>query len=144
MMLRFQHLILMSSKCEIGCYIFFANNIVSYEEERNFSDLESTSQLSFWLAVGAIPVRRCYLIALDMATLNSASWLNELIWRDFYRVVMWRLPHVSKHHAFKSGDRDLRCSHHLEPFEKWKRGETGILIIDVEPYFRVFKPAEKV
>jgi deoxyribodipyrimidine photo-lyase len=109
---------------------FSANNIENYEQERDFPDLESTSQLSFGLAVGAISVRRCYQIALDMSPSNSASWLNELIWRDFYRAVMWHFPHVSKYHAFKSVDRELSWSHDLKEFDKWKCGETGIPIID--------------
>ena len=109
---------------------FSVNHISEYEQERDFPNLESTSQLSFGLAVGAISVRRCYQIAKDIAPSTSDSWLNELIWRDFYRYVMWHFPHVSKRQGFRPVDKNLVWSKNNEQFERWKNAQTGIPIID--------------
>jgi deoxyribodipyrimidine photo-lyase len=109
---------------------FSVDHIGDYEQERDFPNLESTSQLSFGLAVGAISVRRCYQIAKDTAPSTSDSWLNELIWRDFYRYVMWHFPHVSKSQGFRPVDKNLVWSRNEEQLERWKNGQTGIPIID--------------
>jgi deoxyribodipyrimidine photo-lyase len=60
---------------------------------------------------------------------GPATWLSELIWRDFYQMILANNPHVVKH-AFKKD-----CEHIVWPgstshFEAWCEGQTGYPIID--------------
>jgi len=109
---------------------FVAESIANYQQDRDYPNLEGTSKLSFGLAVGAISVRRCYQLATDIAPLSADCWLNELIWRDFYRYVMWHFPHVSKTRGFRPVDHTINWSNDIQQLERWKKGQTGIPIID--------------
>lgn len=99
--------------------------IKKYKEQRNFPAIEGTSRLSVHLRFGTISIRE---LATDAAKLNE-SFLNELIWRDFYHMILWHFPHiVSK--AFKPDYDKIQWRNNETEFERWCNGQTGYPIVD--------------
>jgi deoxyribodipyrimidine photo-lyase len=77
------------------------------------------------LRFGLVSIR-----ALVSKTLpHSETWLNELIWRDFYMMILWHFPNAAKS-AFKPQYERVPWRNKEEEFEKWSRGETGFPIVD--------------
>lgn len=107
---------------------FCESSMQDYKILRDFPAQQATSALSTGLAIGCISVAECYQQAIQYK--QSSSWINELIWRDFYRSVMWHYPHVCKGKTFKTIEDSLDWSNSKKDFEKWKSGNTGIPIID--------------
>lgn len=99
--------------------------IQKYKEQRDYPAKEGTTRLSIHLRFGTISIRQLVAKSLPL----SETWLNELIWRDFYMMILSHFPHVAKN-AFKK-DYDLIPWRNSEKeFEKWCKGETGFPIVD--------------
>jgi deoxyribodipyrimidine photo-lyase len=110
---------------------FFHEGLRDYSKCRDFPALKGTSQLSPALAVGAVSVRRLYQDAIDIAGEAARKWTSELIWRDFYRYIMWHYPHVSKGFAFrKEIEPFIQWNQDEQAFLRWCKGETGVPIVD--------------
>jgi deoxyribodipyrimidine photo-lyase len=100
--------------------------VKTYAEQRNFPAIKGTSQLGVHLRFGTISIR-------DLATKTKAYsevFLNELIWRDFYHMILWHFPHVGKGKAFKAGYDNIEWRKDDGEFEKWCNGQTGYPIVD--------------
>ena len=97
----------------------------NYAEQRNFPAISGTSRLSVHLRFGTISIRKMAQKALNI----SESYLNELIWRDFYMMILWHFPHVTER-AFKPAYDKIPWRNNLEEFEAWKNGKTGYPIVD--------------
>lgn len=110
-------------------HCFIQQKVSDYSEARNFPVIEGTSNLSAAFAVGAISVKRCFDVAGKLGE-ASVSWQNELIWRDFYRSVVWHFPRVVKGFAFNLVDQQIRWSQSTEDFRLWAEAKTGVPIID--------------
>src|SRR5690606_19668101 len=83
---------------------FIEQHIDNYKRERDIPSLNGTSVLSPYLALGVISVRRCAEAALlinggqwNGGDEGAATWLNELVWREFYQHVLAQFPRVSMH-----------------------------------------------
>ena len=61
---------------------------------------------------------------------NAFSWINELIWRDFYQHLLIGFPRLSKNKAFRPETEALQWRNNPEEIESWKSGQTGIPIVD--------------
>ncbi|MET1254849.1 cryptochrome/photolyase family protein [Aliikangiella maris] len=110
---------------------FCKSALSDYAEQRDYPAISGTSALSAALAVGSLSIKRCYTLAKQSVNeRQSQTWINELIWRDFYRSVAWHFPHVVKGHAFNPVDKQLTWSNNTEHFAAWKNAQTGIPIID--------------
>jgi deoxyribodipyrimidine photo-lyase len=66
--------------------------ISSYHESRNFPAIEGTSRLSIHLRFGTVSIRKVVATALEL----NEQWLNELIWREFYMMILFHFPHSAK------------------------------------------------
>lgn len=99
--------------------------IQKYKEQRDFPAIAGTSRLSMHLRFGTVSIRS--LIAKSMST--SETWLNELIWRDFYMMILFHFPHV-EHKAFKLKYNQIPWRNSEEDFQKWCEGKTGFPIVD--------------
>jgi deoxyribodipyrimidine photo-lyase len=66
---------------------------------------------------------------VKLALAHSETWLNELIWRDFYMMILANFPHVSEK-AFKKDYENIPWRNNEEEFATWCRGETGFPIVD--------------
>lgn len=76
----------------------FKSRIDSYEEARNFPAVRGPSYLSVHLRFGTISTRELARFAFERRDSGGASvWLSELIWRDFYQMILWHHPHVVDH-----------------------------------------------
>jgi len=100
--------------------------IRDYAEKRNFPFLPATSKLSVHLRFGTISIRKLVQLALK----NSETWLNELIWREFYMNILYHFPRVGQGKAFKPAYDLIPWRQDPEAFQKWCDGKTGYPIVD--------------
>lgn len=99
--------------------------IKKYDALRNFPSQRGTSRLGIHLRFGTISVRK---LALEAAQLNS-TFLNELIWREFYMMILYHNPKVVDR-AFKPQYDQIPWRNSEEDFQKWCEGKTGYPIVD--------------
>ncbi|WP_188152412.1 cryptochrome/photolyase family protein [Teredinibacter waterburyi] len=116
---------------------FCEQSIDTYHQYRDIPSLEGTSALSPYLALGIISARQCIdasahfgALQQDSQQLGASTWLNELIWRDFYRHVMVAHPHICKFKPFKSATDQLPWRHDPKHFQAWCEGATGYPLVD--------------
>lgn len=100
--------------------------IKNYAEKRDFPGLSATSQLSIHLRFGTISIRK---LAKEAIKQKSDVFLNELIWREFYQMILWHFPHVEKS-AFKPAYDHIQWRNNETEFHKWCEGKTGYPIVD--------------
>ncbi len=100
--------------------------IQKYGELRNFPALSATSKLGVHLRFGTISIRQ---LAVQTRPL-SETFLNELIWRDFYQMILWHFPQVGAGKAFKPAYDNIEWRRDTGEFEKWCNGQTGYPIVD--------------
>lgn len=99
--------------------------IKNYTQNRNFPSIAGTSKLGIHLRFGTISVREKALKALSL----NETYLNELIWRDFYMQILWHFPQIVER-AFKPKYDHIKWRNNEEEFEKWCVGQTGYPIVD--------------
>lgn len=99
--------------------------IKKYDALRNFPAQKGTSRLGIHLRFGTISVRK---LALEAAQLNG-TFLNELIWREFYMMILYHNPQVVER-AFKPQYDQIIWRNSEEDFKKWCDGKTGYPIVD--------------
>ena len=100
--------------------------VSKYAEQRNFPGIAGTSQLGLHLRFGTVSVRALVKQSKDL----SETYLNELIWRDFYHAILWHFPHVGRGKSFKKEYDFIEWRHDEKDFEKWCNGQTGYPIVD--------------
>jgi deoxyribodipyrimidine photo-lyase len=96
-----------------------------YDKQRNFPAIRGTTQLSVHLRFGTVSIRKLAQVALK----KNEVWLNELIWRDFYHMILWHFPHVETK-AFKPPYNRIEWRNNPEEFNAWCEGRTGYPIVD--------------
>jgi deoxyribodipyrimidine photo-lyase len=99
--------------------------IKKYDTTRDFPALLGTSQLGVHLRFGTVSVRS----AIGVAKAHNEVWLNELIWREFYGMILWHFPHVV-HSAFKPAYEAVAWENNPAQFAAWCSGQTGYPIVD--------------
>lgn len=99
--------------------------IRNYKDTRNYPATEGTSRLSVHLRFGTISIRSLVTQTLPL----GETFLNELIWRDFYMMILWHFPHVINQ-AFKKEYEHIPWRNNVQEFEKWCSGNTGYPIVD--------------
>jgi deoxyribodipyrimidine photo-lyase len=115
----------------------FRNKLGNYDEARNFPALQGTSYLSVHLRFGTVSVRGLARQAVDAmrqpGTGNgAATWLSELVWRDFYFMILHHHPRVTER-AFKPEYDAIRWEDGEaaeERFDAWCEGRTGYPLVD--------------
>jgi deoxyribodipyrimidine photo-lyase len=99
--------------------------IRNYKQQRDIPSLPGTSRLSVHLRFGTISIRT---LADEAGALND-TFLNELIWRDFYHMILWHFPKVVGH-AFKPEYDNIKWRNNEKEFGAWCTGQTGYPIVD--------------
>ncbi len=99
--------------------------IEKYDKTRNFPALHGTTRLSVHLRFGTVSIRKLVQIALK----KNEVWLNELIWRDFYHMILWHFPYTEKS-AFKPAYNRIEWRNDPDEFKAWCEGQTGYPIVD--------------
>jgi deoxyribodipyrimidine photo-lyase len=97
-----------------------------YTGNRDYPAINGTSKLGVHLRFGTISIRQ---LVKHVQPLNE-TFLNELIWRDFYHMILWNFPHVGKGKAFREEYDWIKWCNNEAEFEKWCRGKTGYPIVD--------------
>jgi len=112
-----------------------SKKIEAYADLRNRLDFEGTSGLSPYLRFGMLSIRQAVFSArnaidsaLDVEGRKGAeTWLNELIWRDFYIHILYHFPRVRKQN-FRI--QRIRWLNKEEDFDLWCQGRTGYPVVD--------------
>jgi deoxyribodipyrimidine photo-lyase len=99
--------------------------ITNYKEQRDFPAIKGTSKLSLHLRFGTVSIRA---LAKQALVLNE-TWLNELIWRDFYMMILYHFPHAAKN-SFKPQYDRIEWRNNEVEFKAWCEGKTGFPIVD--------------
>ncbi len=116
---------------------FMESAVRHYHQQRDIPSLNGTSQLSPYLAVGALSTTQCMQAAMslndgfiDGGAEGVSSWINELIWREFYRHLLVAYPELCKAKPFKANTDRLPWKHDDALFQYWVEGMTGYPIVD--------------
>jgi deoxyribodipyrimidine photo-lyase len=109
---------------EFPARIISRSIIEKYHDLRNFPAKQSTTRLSVHLRFGTVSIRKLVQVALK----KNEAWLNELVWRDFYHMILWHFPNVEK--AFKPAYDKIEWRNNPEEFQAWCEGQTGYPIVD--------------
>jgi deoxyribodipyrimidine photo-lyase len=107
----------------------FQSRIDSYREARDFPAINGTSLLSAHLRFGTISIRALARYARHEPGSGAQTWLSELIWRDFYQMLLSHHPQVV-HHAYKPRFDDLVWDNNRDWFSAWCEGRTGYPLVD--------------
>ncbi len=100
--------------------------LVNYTNNRDYPAVPGTSRLGVHLRFGTLSTRQLVTRALDL----SPVFVNELIWRDFYHMILWHFPQVGLGKAFKPSYDNIVWRTDMNDFEKWCEGNTGYPIVD--------------
>ncbi|MEE4197092.1 MAG: deoxyribodipyrimidine photo-lyase [Bacteroidales bacterium] len=102
-----------------------SEKITHYDQTRDIPALNGTSKLSVHLRFGTLSIRELIKTA---AKLNE-TYLNELIWREFYMMILWHFPRVTEQ-SFKKQYDNIEWRNDEKEFEAWCNGNTGYPIVD--------------
>lgn len=114
------------SSLEVPDYDVTPTLIQNYEDNRNFPAQEGTSRLGPHLRFGTVSVRK--MVKKAIAEKNEVFW-SELIWREFFMQILYHYPETVDNAFYKKYDR-IEWRNNEDEFEKWKKGETGFLLVD--------------
>ncbi len=114
------------SHIAITPYDVSAHLIDNYEQTRNFPALNKTSYLGAYLRFGAVSIRKMVQIA---SRSNNKTFLNELIWREFFMQILWHFPHTTRA-SFRPKYDAIQWNNNEADFEKWCTGHTGYPFVD--------------
>ena len=99
--------------------------VMKYSDLRDFPAVNGTSKLGIHLRFGTLSVRKLLAYALD----RNQTFVNELIWRDFYQMILFHFPGVVKN-AFKSEYDFIAWENDEQKYAAWREGKTGYPLVD--------------
>ncbi|MEM7622077.1 MAG: deoxyribodipyrimidine photo-lyase [Planctomycetota bacterium] len=116
---------------------FVGSRIDEYKSKRDIPSVNGTSTLSPYLHAGVVSPRQCLEAALeanngriDTGSAGIVGWIEELIWREFYKHVLVGFSHVSRGQPFKKKLDRVNWSYSKKNFAAWQEGRTGYPIVD--------------
>ncbi|WP_286267377.1 cryptochrome/photolyase family protein [Thalassotalea atypica] len=117
--------------------LFYQQKLHDYHKNRDIPSIKGTSGLSPYLAAGVISPRAVLMTLLTqfpdiLLATDSAefSWLNELIWREFYRHLLFHEQRLCKHQCFNEKYQSFTWPAQQNAFDAWCAGKTGYPIVD--------------
>jgi deoxyribodipyrimidine photo-lyase len=108
----------------------FGDRIGDYDSARNVPSIEGTSGLSAHLRFGTISVRACARLAGEKRGRGAATWLSELVWRDFYFMILSLFPQIGRGEAFRPEYETIEWPGTEAHFRAWCAGSTGFPLVD--------------
>lgn len=116
---------------------FLAEGIHTYTDDRNMMSQEGTSGLSAYLRFGMISPRHAVVSAMRAAEeakdlkarKGCETWINELIWREFYQSILYHFPYVQKE-SFNVRFKGMTWRDAPEDLCAWQEGRTGYPVVD--------------
>ena len=116
---------------------FLQSKVKFYSDSRNSPIIDGTSRISPYLALGVLSPKRCILEGLKLNNFEFTSgnkgickWIDEIVWREFYRNIMFSFPKVSKNQPFQDYTRSIKWRHSCEELAAFYNGRTGFPIVD--------------
>jgi deoxyribodipyrimidine photo-lyase len=100
--------------------------IQNYAETRNFPAISGTSLLAPHLRFGAISIRK---VIIKVSNYSNDTFLNELIWREFFMQILWHFPQTINQSFRPKYDAIIWENDEIK-FQKWCQGKTGYPIVD--------------
>ena len=108
----------------------FRKKIDDYAKDRDFPERDGTSRISVHLRFGTLSIRAALRLCLGQKKSQGARiWLSELIWREFYFMILDQFPYVEKQ-AFKKQYDKIKWPGKPNHFKAWCEGRTGFPIVD--------------
>ncbi len=99
--------------------------ITAYEKTRDYPAMDGTTRYGMHLRFGTISIRQLARHALK----NNETYFNELLWREFYAMILGHYPQVV-HKSFKPQYDNIEWRNDEDDFQRWKEGETGYPLVD--------------
>ncbi|MFD1096072.1 cryptochrome/photolyase family protein [Salegentibacter chungangensis] len=115
-----------TSEIKVPDYDVTPGLISNYENTRNIPEKDGTSRLGPHLRFGTVSVRK--MVKKANAEQNK-TFLEELIWREFFMQVLYHYPKTVTE-SFKKKYDNIGWRNNKEEFEKWKAGKTGYPLVD--------------
>ncbi|WP_168403896.1 deoxyribodipyrimidine photo-lyase [Erwinia amylovora] len=114
---------------------FCQQAVTDYPKQRDLPARDGTSRLSVYLATGALSPRQCLhrLLKQHPGGLEDSRvfvWLNELIWREFYRHLLVAFPALCRHQPFTRWTNSVKWRDDKQQLTAWQQGKTGYPIVD--------------
>jgi len=106
--------------------IHYKEYISEYPEKRDFPAIKGTTHIGLHLRFGTISIRE---LARTAYGFKEKTWLNELIWREFYMMILHHFPHTAGN-SFKPEYDRIKWVNDEKQFEAWCKGETGYPLVD--------------
>jgi deoxyribodipyrimidine photo-lyase len=104
----------------------FEDKLANYDEKRDFPAIDATTHLGIHLRFGTVSIRAIVAEAIQQ---KADKWLSELVWREFYMMILWYFPSITAH-AFKPAYDQIEWRNNEEEFNSWCKGKTGYPIVD--------------
>ncbi len=104
----------------------FEGKLATYDQDRDYPAKDATTRLGIHLRFGTISIRAIVKEALAQ---QADKWLSELVWREFYMMILWHFPHIVDQ-AFKPAYDNIRWRNNEKEFEAWCEGKTGYPLVD--------------
>ena len=117
--------------------LFYRNKISDYKSVRDIPSIKGTSGISPYLAAGVLSPNYVFNSLLNkypeiLISSDSAEfcWLNEIIWREFYRHLMFDQQRLCKHQCFNDKYHQVSWPYNEQLFISWCEGKTGYPLVD--------------
>ncbi|MCB0407685.1 MAG: deoxyribodipyrimidine photo-lyase [Bdellovibrionales bacterium] len=107
----------------------FLPKLKKYDKDRDIPSKHGTSKISVHLRFGTISIREAVRACRTQRNKGAETWLSELIWREFYFMILAQFPHVETK-AFKLQYDKILWPGKVEHFKAWCEGKTGFPIVD--------------
>lgn len=99
--------------------------IAVYDQQRDYPGMSGTTHLGVHLRFGTVSIRQLVTVAKEL----NETWLNELIWREFYMAILFHFPHAANG-PFKKQYDNIPWRNNEKEFQAWCTGQTGYPIVD--------------
>lgn len=116
---------------------FMRDRVAAYATDRDRPDLDGTSSLSPYLALGMVSPRECVAAAwrtkpreATALGTGATTWISEVLWREFYLHVMAAFPRVCMGRAFQVETERVAWRKDANHLAAWQEGRTGVPIVD--------------
>ncbi len=107
----------------------FIKRLPKYAERRDYPAQKGPSYLSVHLRFGTVSIRELVARVRKATSKGAATWLSELIWRDFYFMILANHPRVAEH-AFRPEYDRLQWDGREDLFSAWCEARTGYPLVD--------------
>jgi len=114
------------SKIKVEDFDISGKVIENYKETRDFPSIDGTSHLSPHLRFGTVSIRKMVKTAKKY---KQETFLNELIWREFFMQILWHFPNTVTE-SFRPKYDNIKWRNNEKEFKSWCEGKTGYPIVD--------------